>query len=61
MGIFFRKRTKLGKDSWLNWSKTGVSGSKRLGPVTINSRGGFSVRRADKDAVCHVSVLQIVE
>ena len=44
MGIFFRKRTKLGKDSWLNWSKTGVSGSKRIGPVTINSRGGFSVR-----------------
>ena len=44
MGIFFRKRTKLGKYSWLNWSKTGVSGSKRIGPVTINSRGGFSVR-----------------
>ena len=44
MGIFFRKRTKLGKDSWLNWSKTGVSGSKRIGPVTINSRGVFSVR-----------------
>lgn len=44
MGIFFRKRTKLGKDSWLNWSKSGVSGSKRFGPVTINSRGGFSIR-----------------
>lgn len=44
MGIFFRKRTKLGKDSWLNWSGSGVSGSKRIGPVTINSRGGFSVR-----------------
>lgn len=44
MGIFFRKRTKVGKDSWLNWSGSGVSGSKRIGPVTINSRGGFSVR-----------------
>ncbi|QGS34231.1 DUF4236 domain-containing protein [Corynebacterium xerosis] len=44
MGIFFRKRTKLGKDSWLNWSGSGVSGSKRIGPVTFNSRGGFAVR-----------------
>ncbi|WP_295624402.1 DUF4236 domain-containing protein [uncultured Corynebacterium sp.] len=44
MGIFYRKRQNLGKDSWLNWSKSGVSGSRRFGPVTINSRGGFSIR-----------------
>ncbi|WP_293951153.1 DUF4236 domain-containing protein [uncultured Corynebacterium sp.] len=44
MGFNFRKRMKTGKDSWVNVSKSGVSGSKRLGPVTFNSRGGFSVR-----------------
>lgn len=44
MGIYFRKRKNMGKDSWLNFSKSGVSGSKRIGPVTLNSRGGMYVR-----------------
>ncbi len=44
MGITFRKRKKLGKNSWLNLSGSGASASTRVGPVTINSRGGFSVR-----------------
>ncbi len=43
MGITYRKRKKVGKNSWLNWSKSGVSGSKRIGPLTINSRGGLWV------------------
>lgn len=44
MGLNFRKRQKLDKDSWLNYSGSGVSASRRFGPVTVNSRGGFSVR-----------------
>lgn len=44
MGLNYRKIIKTGKDSWLNVSKSGVSGSKRIGPVTINSRGGISVK-----------------
>lgn len=44
MGIQFRKKQNLDKDTWLNYSGSGVSGSKRIGPVTINSRGGCTVR-----------------
>lgn len=44
MGLNYRKRIKTGKDSWLNVSGSGVSGSKRIGPVTINSRGGVTVK-----------------
>ncbi|WP_018024850.1 DUF4236 domain-containing protein [Corynebacterium ulceribovis] len=43
MGITYRERKKLGKNSWLNVSKSGVSGSTRVGPVTFNSRGGVWV------------------
>ncbi|AKK11860.1 DUF4236 domain-containing protein [Corynebacterium uterequi] len=43
MGLYFRKRQKLGKDSWLNLSGSGVSASKKIGPITINSRGGLWV------------------
>ena len=38
-GLNFRKRKKVGKNSWIN-----VSGSTKLGPVTVNSRGGLWVR-----------------
>lgn len=44
MGFQFRKRQKLSKDSWLNYSGSGVSASKRVGPVTINSRGGVWIK-----------------
>lgn len=46
MGLIFRRRVKLGKGktSWLNLSKSGVSLSKRVGPVTVNSRGRVTVR-----------------
>lgn len=46
MGLIFRRRVKLGKStsSWLNLSKSGVSASKRVGPVTVNSRGRVTVR-----------------
>ncbi|MEJ5920453.1 MULTISPECIES: hypothetical protein [unclassified Corynebacterium] len=44
MGIIFRKKQNIDKDTWLNYSGSGVSGSKRIGPVTLNSRGGYTVR-----------------
>ncbi|MFM8530854.1 MAG: DUF4236 domain-containing protein [Ilumatobacteraceae bacterium] len=44
MGFYFRRRTRLGKGSWLNFSKSGISASKRVGPFTFNSRGRTSVR-----------------
>ncbi|MDO5628827.1 MAG: DUF4236 domain-containing protein [Mobilicoccus sp.] len=44
MGWTYRKRTKLDADSWLNTSKSGVSYSRRVGPVTVNSRGRVTVR-----------------
>ena len=44
MGFYFRRRVRLGKKSWLNISKSGVSGSQRVGPFTFNSRGRTSIR-----------------
>lgn len=44
MGFQYRKRIRTGRNSWLNLSKRGVSGSVRMGPVTFNSRGRSSVR-----------------
>ena len=43
MGLNFRSRKKTGKNSWINFSGKGASASKRMGPVTVNSRGGFWV------------------
>lgn len=44
MGFTFSKRKRLGKSSTLNLSKSGASVSKRVGRVTVNSRGRGSVR-----------------
>lgn len=44
MGFYVRKRVRLGKGTWLNISKRGISASKRIGPLTVNSRGRTSVR-----------------
>ena len=44
VGFQYRKRVRLGKNAWLNLSKSGVSSSFRMGPVTFNSRGRKSVR-----------------
>jgi hypothetical protein len=46
MGWIFRKRVQLGNGAALNVSKRGVSVSKRVGPVTVNSRGRVTVRLA---------------
>lgn len=44
MGITYRKRKKIGKNSWLNLSGSGASASTKIGPVTLNSRGGVYVK-----------------
>lgn len=46
MGLNYRRRVRTGRTSWLNLSKSGVSASKRLGRLTVNSRGGGSFRIA---------------
>lgn len=43
MGLNYRSRKKVGKNSWVNMSKSGASLSTKVGPVTFNSRGGVYV------------------
>lgn len=42
----YRKRIRAGRNTWLNVSKTGVSVSRRIGRVTVNSRGRVTIRIA---------------
>lgn len=44
MGLIIRKRVRTGKNSWFNVSKSGVSASRRAGPLSVNSRGQVRVR-----------------
>lgn len=44
MGFSFRKSLGLGRGTRVNLSKGGISASKRVGRVTVNSRGRVSVR-----------------
>lgn len=46
MGFQFRKSKSLGYGTRLNVSKSGASVSKKVGRVTINSRGRGSIRIA---------------
>ena len=46
MGFRIQKRKSLGKGASLNLSKSGASVSKKVGGVTVNSRGKGSVRIA---------------
>ena len=46
MGFRFNKRVRLAKGTGLNLSKSGASVSKKVGGVTLNSRGTGSVRIA---------------
>ncbi len=43
MGISYRKRIKIGDDTYLNISKSGVSVSQKVGKTTINSKGTTTV------------------
>lgn len=44
MGLIYRKRVKLGRNTAVNLSKSGASASERIGPVTVNSRGRVTLR-----------------
>ncbi len=44
MGWNYRKRIRISKNSWINLSKRGASGSVRAGRFTLNSRGRSSIR-----------------
>jgi hypothetical protein len=46
MPMNYRRRVSTGRSSWLNLSKSGASASKRVGRLTLNSRGGGSLRIA---------------
>lgn len=43
MGLIWNKRKKLGKSSAVNLSKRGASVSRKVGPLTVNSRGKASI------------------
>ena len=43
MGLQYRDKKKISKNSWLNVSGSGASVSTKIGPMTINSRGGLWV------------------
>ena len=44
MGLVFRRRKRIGKGTFLNLSKSGASVSKRVGRVSLSSRGRGSIR-----------------
>ncbi|MEY4175803.1 MAG: hypothetical protein RI900_2968 [Actinomycetota bacterium] len=44
MGFYIRKRLRVGRNTWVNLSKSGPSISQRFGRFTLNSRGRSSVR-----------------
>lgn len=46
MGLVFRKRIRTGRTTAVNLSKSGASVSKRIGRVTLNSRGTGRIRVA---------------
>ena len=44
MGFVFRRSVRLGDGTRLNLSNRGASLSKRIGRLTVSSRGGGSIR-----------------
>ena len=44
MKLLFRRRVPLSRNSWANLSTSGVSVSRRLGRLTLNSRAGARLR-----------------
>jgi len=44
MGLVFSKRKRVGKRSFLNFSKRGASFSTGFGPFRVSSRGRKSIR-----------------
>lgn len=46
MGLIFNRRKKIGRRTTANFSRSGVSLSRRMGPITVNSRGRATIRLA---------------
>ena len=44
MGLVWRKSLRLGRRSRVNLGRSGASVSRRVGPVTLNSRRRMSFR-----------------
>ena len=44
MGLVFGKRIRIGGNETVNLSKGGASVARRVGRVTVNSRGRGSIR-----------------
>jgi hypothetical protein len=44
MGLIFRKTRTMKNGTRVNMSKSGVSASKKFGPLTVNSRGRMTLR-----------------
>lgn len=44
MGFIFSKRKRIAKNTTAHVSKSGVSVSRKAGPLTVNSRGKASIR-----------------
>jgi hypothetical protein len=43
-GLVFRRRVRIGANETVNLSKGAASAAKRVGQVTVNSRGRGSIR-----------------
>ena len=44
MGLVFYRRRRLGRSTFLNLSRSGASVSKRVGRLSLSSRGRGSIR-----------------
>lgn len=44
MGFIFSRRKRVARATTANVSKTGVSASRKAGPVTVNSRGRVTIK-----------------
>lgn len=44
MGLIFRKSVRVSKNTRVNVSKSGVSASSKVGPLTVNSRGRVTLK-----------------
>jgi len=44
VGLIFRRTKRIGRHTTLNLSTRGASVSRRVGPLTVSSRGRVSLR-----------------
>lgn len=44
MGFYIRKSARVGKHGRVNLSRSGLSLTERLGPLSVNSRGRVTLR-----------------